>query len=300
MKIFVTGGSGFIGKHLVDLLVKRRHTVAILSRTAGKKDFPKVRIIRGGLGNIKKWQAELKQFNPDAAVHLAWEGLPDHSYQVSRKNLNYGLNLFELFTKTACKKIIATGSGWEYGAQPGKMSEDTVPIPFDAHTAAKHSLRMLGSELAKQNNITFIWARLFFVYGPGQRSKSLIPYMLSCLNSGQVPEIRNPNAANDFVYVEDVAEALYKLLMKGKKSETYNIGSGKLTSVSKIMKYLFKKYGINNEFKLVEKQHQDQIGSAYAGILKINKDVGWKPTTPIERGIVKTYKKFLNPVDEKN
>jgi nucleoside-diphosphate-sugar epimerase len=292
MKIFVTGGTGFIGKHLIDILTKKRHKVAVLTRKTNTKDLQNIVSIKGSLGNTKSWGKQLINFNPDVLVHLAWEGLPDHNFEISRKNLDYGLDLFELITKTDCKKIVSTGSGWEYGVQSGKLSENTTPIPFDAHTAAKHSLRMMGEEFAREYNMIFIWTRLFFVYGPGQRPKALIPYILSCLKSNQVPEIRNPDAENDFVYVEDVVNALYKLVVKSNRSGTYNIGSGRLTKVSDIINILYNELGIARIIKDGDKHPQDKIRSAYADISKIRKEVNWEPNVNIKEGILKTIALF--------
>jgi nucleoside-diphosphate-sugar epimerase len=195
---------------------------------------------------------------------------------------------------------MAIGSGWEYGVQQGKLSENTTSVPFDAYTAAKHSLNWLGWEIAKENGMDFVWMRLFFVYGPGQRLLALIPSLLASIKAGKKPEIRNPNAKNDFVYVEDVAEAIALAVKKcfprkgaDPKHCVYNVGSGKLTGVIDIVKYICLKYNLKINYKKTAKQPQDKITTSYADITKIRKEIGWRPKTSIQEGITLTIKDFI-------
>lgn len=294
MKIFVTGGTGFIGTHVLNKLLSQNHSVLLLSRTLNKSTNHNLQIINGNLSNIEEWKNELQKFKPDSCIHLGWEGLPDHSYEISKLNLEYGLNLIVLLSKIGCKRLLIIGSCFEYGVQKGKLSEKTLPKSLDSFTASKHSLHWLGEEIAKQNDMDFIWIRPFFVYGPGQHSKSLIPYILNTLKAGNLPVIRNPEAKNDFVYVEDVADAICKILKKGTNGETYNVGSGKLTSIKQIINYTYKNLKIKNNFQLGEKILKDAISSSYADISKIKKEIGWEPRTNIKEGIEKTIKYSQN------
>jgi|Napbiome12C3dose_1001474.scaffolds.fasta_scaffold00008_84 dTDP-6-deoxy-L-talose 4-dehydrogenase (NAD+) len=288
MKIFVTGGTGFIGKAVVNQLLKENHSLLLLSRNIKDTKKSNIEIVRGDLSNISNWQKKLEKFKPDAAIHLAWEGLPDHNATLSRLNLEYSLNLTELLSENGCKRLIITGSCWEYGPQTGKLSEDTPPKPFDAFTAAKLSLLWLGQEIAKEKNMEFIWTRPFYVYGPGQHSKSLIPYLISCAQAGKKPEIRNPDAQNDFIFVEDVADALSQISTSTLKNNIYNIGSGKLTSISFIIKCIFDQFGIESDYEKASAQHKDELKQFFADSSRIRKEIGWSPSTDIKEGIIKT------------
>lgn len=289
MRVFVTGGTGFIGKEVVNKLKKEGYNLLLLSRTLKGSNKEGIKVIKGNLRNILSWQNQLKIFNPDAAIHIAWEGLPDHSAHISKLNLEYSLNLTELLANIGCKRLIITGSGWEYGPQSGKMSEDTPCKLFDAFTAAKRALHMLGQEIANEKNMEFIWTRLFYVYGPAQQPKALIPHLINSAKSGKWPEIRNPKAKNDFIYVEDVAEALIKILNKGKNNNTYNIGSGKLTSVADIVKYVFDRFGIKNVYHENRQEAKDlAFNYSFADTSKIKREIGWYPKTSTKEGIEKT------------
>jgi nucleoside-diphosphate-sugar epimerase len=249
MKIFITGGTGFIGKYVVEELKKNKNNELFL--------------LAKDLKNIKDWGKEVKDFGPEFAIHLAWEGLPDYGAKNSIKNLNYGLNLMDLLAESGCKNVLMAGSCWE-----------NLPQPFNAFSAAKIALSQLAREISEENQMNFIWARFFFVYGLGQRETSLIPYLLKCKREGLRPEIKNPSVKNDFIYVGDIARAIAMIIDKKPKSAVYDIGSGKLTTAGEVAKMLFS----DLEFSSSQISIQD---NPQADISKI-KELGWEPQMTIK------------------
>lgn len=255
MKIFITGGTGFIGNYVVKKLREDKDNELFL--------------LTKNLADIESWKKEVEIFKPDAAIHLAWEGLPDYGAKSSVKNLKYGLDLMNTLAKAGCKTILMVGSCWEL-----------LPQPINAMSAVKIVLRLSGEEIAKENNMKFIWARIFFVYGPGQREDSLIPSLIKCKKTSKKPEIKTPEAQNDFIYVEDVANAFSMIIKKSKKSAVYDIGSGKLTSVEDVTKIIFP------DFKVKQSKNNSTRG-LLADISKIKEEIGWQPETSIKEGIQK-------------
>lgn len=291
MRIFVTGGTGFIGKHLVRKLQERGHSLLLLSQ----KPLEDIDFIEGDLADIDKWKAEVEKFKPDACIYLAWEGLPDYSAVISIRNLEYGIKLFRFLAEIGCKTILSTGTCWEYGQQSGKLSEDMALKPLNAFTAAKNSLHWLGKEIAKENNMQFIWTRLFYVYGPGQRETSLIPYLINCAKTGKTPEIKNPSNKNDFIYITDVVRAIVLLLKHCKKGGIYNIGSGKLTAVKDIVEIIAKKFDIYEEWKnIIPLKINTLATNFYADISKIKGEIDWELKVGIEQGIQKTIDNYFS------
>jgi len=296
MRAFITGGTGFIGKYVVNRLEKEGFNILLLTRASKENIFSiikskKVDIVSGDLSDINKWETKLKQFKPDTAIHLAWEGIPDYGVETSIKNLKYGLNLFKELAELGCKKIICTGSCWEYGQNHGKLSEDSPIRLSNAFAAAKNALHWLGREIAKENNMQFIWTRLFYVYGPGQREKSLIPYIIKCVKEGKKPEIKTPYARNDFIYVEDVAKAIAAILEKCNQSTVYNIGSGDSTSIQDIIKIVYSKLNLQYKPKdKVFKSDNPPFDTFWADISKIKKEIGWEPKLTISDALQRTIK----------
>src|SRR3989344_6612588 len=137
MRIFLTGGTGFIGKFLIPKLDNGKNQLLILSRDKITPNSKNQSFVTGNLSDIKDWKNELKNFKPDATIHLAWEGIPDYESEVSQRNLKYSLELIKFLTEINCKTILATGSVWEYGNKNGKLSESLSPKPFNPFTKAK-------------------------------------------------------------------------------------------------------------------------------------------------------------------
>ena len=293
MRVFLTGATGFIGRYVLKHLGKEDYNILLLTR-ASKENFSsiikskKVDIVSGNLSDINKWKDKLIQFKPDTTIHMAWEGIPDYGVKTSIKNLKYGLNLFEELADLGCKKIICTGSCWEYGQNQGEISEDLPVKSSNAFTAAKNALHLFGREIAKENNMQFIWTRLFYVYGSGQRENSLIPHIIKCVKEGKELKIKTPSARNDFIYAEDVSKAIVAILKKCNQGTVYNIGSGYSTSIQDIIKIAYSK--LNFQYKPKDNIFNTKnvySDDFWADISKIKKETGWEPKIDIENGIKK-------------
>ncbi len=290
MRIFLTGGTGFIGRHTLEELKRRGHRLLVLSRHGGEGKG--TNFIQGDLADIARWQSRLKKFKPEAAVHLAWEGIPDFSYERSEKNLREGLALFSVLAEAGCKKIIAAGSAYEYGNLGGKVREETRGEPLNAIAAAKQSLRLMGEALAKEKEMDFIWLRPLNPYGNGQRPGSLIPYVLRRLEEGAPLRLKNPLVRGDFIYVEDVARAFADAVSRGKGIAAYSVGSGKLVSARDVANTVCKAMEVDEKHRrdFLRSAQGRPSGGMYADLGRIRRDIGWRPTTDLKTGIKKTLK----------
>jgi len=290
MRIFVTGGTGFIGSHVVRELYSEGNTLLLLSRQteSALSKMPDVEVIQGDLSAADSWKNEVTRFKPQVAIHMAWESLPDYSARISIGNLNFGLKLITLLAESGCKSVICTGSCWEYGQQTGKLREDIALKPFNAFSAAKNALHLVGREIAREHDMHFIWTRIFYVYGPGQRGTSLIPHIIDCVRKGENPEIKTPSAKNDFVYVEDVARAISAIVRESQKDGVYNIGSGSSTSVQRVTEIIRKGFKFPEKCGWLINLTDGPDVDSWADISKIKKDIGWEPQIGIGEGIEKT------------
>ena len=143
------------------------------------------------------------------------------------------------------------------------------------------------NEIAKEKDINFIWARFFYVYGSGREKTTLIPYIINSIKNNKKPEIQNPFSKYDFVYSEDVADALSMIIEKGNKSAIYNIGSGKSTNILDFVKIIYNELNIPYDLKF-HKSNNQSFDNFWADISKIKKEIGWEPRISLEEGIKKT------------
>jgi len=229
MKIVVTGATGFIGQHVRSELAKTDHDVVLVVRT---------RKNAGGLiGRESIVVADLHQERtdwfelfgkPDAVLHLAWGGLPNYmdAYHVEVE-LPMQSKFLQALIESGLKKLVVTGTCYEYGMSSGALSEDQETNPNTPYGIAKDNLRKELFELRKSKKFDLTWARIFYPYGEGQSEYSLYSQLRNCAKSG-IKEFKlyNGESKLDFVPVETVASSLLKLLIQSGIG-LVNIGSAK-------------------------------------------------------------------------
>jgi UDP-glucose 4-epimerase len=282
MRIFMTGASGFIGRHMLPLL--DRHEVVCLTRhEASLSNLPFVRALAGELGRPEVWRATLEGFAPHCCVHLAWEGLPDYSLARCRANLDAGLRLFEALIAARVERVVVAGTCWEYGAATGAVDEQRRPADCGLFAAAKNALREMLASAARDAKLQYQWARVFFAYGPGQRANSLIPSCHAAFAAGGAPIIRRPRAAQDFIHVDDVAGGLLALVECDIESGVYNLGSGMPTSVAEIANRAAAHFHTAPPFSNVTFDE-----GLWADTAKMEASTGWRAGTSLQDGLART------------
>ncbi len=291
MKILVTGGTGFIGKPILESLIKNIDQVSILcfTKSSSNSIVKNIEYFNCDLAVPETYITKVIEFEPQVVIHLAWEGIPDFSLEMCSRNILSSIKFIEFVSKLdSCKKIIVTGSCFEYNNKIGVCKETDFITPKDYFTFAKKTvLSFLELESAKNSKV-YIWARLFYVYGQNQRKGSLIPTLIDTLNSNKTPDLRTPKNANDFIHVNDVADAIMKMTIKNIASGIYNLGSGVTTPVTEVSKIveiaLSQKDLLTNE--LIEKtKSTEKTVDFNADITKSIKSLNWAPKIGLEEGI---------------
>lgn len=284
MRILVTGGNGFIGRHVLPLL--GHHQLLLIGRREIRLRQPDVSYVRGDLAEAAQWEDAVRKFAPQACIHLAWSGLPDYSLAQCLDNFNAGVRLIEFLSNMDCDRIFVAGTCWEYGDLRGQVAETDLPGTMSLFAATKTALRLIGENLAASRAKSFLWGRLFFVYGPGQRETSLIPSCYRAFKDGRAPEINNPHAINDFIHVEDVARAIQALIESPGTSGVFNIGSGSPASVGEVCR-LVSQYLRRADYDPDASAHSAEQGM-WADVSLLRAKTGWKPRLTLQAGIEET------------
>ncbi|HYV37358.1 MAG TPA: NAD(P)-dependent oxidoreductase [Gemmataceae bacterium] len=289
MRIFITGGTGFLGRPLCMAL--REHELLVLSRNPANADLP-ARMLQGDLFEPALWTKQLQAFQPETCLHLAWSNLPDYSLANCAKNFHAGLELFQCLVEMRCPRLVITGTCFEYSKLTGCVTEDRIGMAPSVFPAFKTAQRIVGESLFSQSSTTFLWARPFFVYGPGQRKTSLIPSVIQSFMRGVPPEIQTPRALQDFIHVDDVASGLAKLATSEAPAGIYNLGSGRATRVADIVnliaRLLHRPEVYPHDPTLFPSGKENGEGGFWASTERMQKQTGWRPLVSLEEGIRKT------------
>jgi nucleoside-diphosphate-sugar epimerase len=128
--------------------------------------------------------------------------------------------------------------------------------------------------------------RLFYVYGPGQRSDALIPTLIGALTRGDCPAVRTPANANDFVFVDDAVKALLLAAKKNIPSGVYNVGTGQAYPVWMVCEMLEGMMGRQPECaRQMRASTLAPTANFWADISKIDKALGWRADIRLEQGL---------------
>ncbi len=279
MNLLVFGAGGFIGRHFTKILAKYKYKYFLVYRS--QKFSVKKNIIYMDLSNKNHFKNLIKKnFNIDVIYNFAWFAIQNLNKKNSIINFKINKNIINYANDINCKKLIITGSCFEYGDVKGEIRENNKEKNVKIFGYYK---KLIKKYTFKNFKNTKIWTRLFYVYGPQQKSKSLIPSIISHIRYKKKFVCRRPFDELDYIYIEDVCKIFIKLLSI-KKSCVINISSNKYTKnfqILKIFKSIFKDrfiYELNKKQKKIKKFKGN---NAKVGLL------GFKSFTNIKTGIEK-------------
>jgi len=235
MKILVTGSTGFIGKHVIDYLLRFAEINIIVTSSNEeelKKTFhkKKLTIIPFDIYNNQNTNLDLYTLfdKPDKLIHLAWKGLPNYgeTFHIT-ENLVKDFDFLSNLIKNGLKDITITGTCFEYGMQEGELNENMPTIPKNFYALAKDTLRKMLEIFKVQNDFDFKWVRLFYMYGYGQSTNSLIPQLEMAINNGQqIFNMSGGEQIRDYLPVSEVAKNIAKIALQSEINGIINNCSG--------------------------------------------------------------------------
>lgn len=241
MKIAITGATGFVGCHVRNMLAKTDHDVALVVRNVEKVGDRSANeeVIVADLSQVRTDWFELFG-KPDAVLHLAWGGLPNYmdSYHIDVE-LPMQSRFLRAIINSGLKKLVVTGTCYEYGLSNGAISESQITNPNTPYGIAKDRLRKELFELQSTRNFEFTWARIFYPYGEGQSEKSIYSQLTKAISNNEKEfAMGSGTQFLDFVQVTKVAKALLAFVAETKGIGLINVGSGDPQSVLEFVKKL--------------------------------------------------------------
>ena len=310
-KIIVTGGLGFIGSNLIELLIKKKYFVINIDKVTYSSNFYNVRefesfknykFIKCGIGD-KKFYKILNMYRPSCIFNLAAETHVDRSIDNPTNFINSNivdvyklLESFKNFSKKYKCKLIHISTDEVYGDILKNRSNEKFPYnPSSPYAASKAASDHLVSSYVRTYKIPAIVTNCSNNYGPKQHPEKLIPKLIyNILNNKPLPIYGKGTNSREWIYVKDHCEALVKVFLKGKIGEFYNIGSNKNLNNLQVCSKLFSiskklvKIGNNVKINFVKDRPGHDIRYALNSN-KIIKTLGWKPKVHFLEGIKLTF-----------
>tara|TARA_B100000902_G_scaffold388375_1_gene433858 strand:+ start:319 stop:1344 length:1026 start_codon:yes stop_codon:yes gene_type:complete len=319
-KIVVTGGLGFIGSNLIDLLIQKKIQVINIDKVSYSSNFYNVKeyskskyykFYKTDINNKKKIINILRKEKPSAIFNLAAETHVDRSidgpYSFIKSNILGVFNLLEAvkdFVKDKKKfKFIHISTDEVYGdVTSGRSKENDAYKPSSPYAASKASSDHLVYSYYRTYKLPIIITNCSNNYGPKQHPEKLIPKLIyNILNNLDLPLYGDGKNKREWIFVDDHCNALLKILKYGKIGESYNIGSTEDLSNLNVCHKLLK---LNSKLKIKSKSKikfiKDRPGhdKRYAlNSTKINKKINWNKKTNFNIGIKKTLKWYINNLD---
>ena len=315
-KVIVTGGLGFIGSNLIELLIKKKYFVINIDKVTYSSNFYNVKEFIDNKNykffkldiNNKKLIDILFKFKPSCIFNLAAETHVDRSIDNPNKFIQSNIlglfNLLESFKKYSKKnksKLIHISTDEVYGDILKGRSDENYPYrPSSPYAASKAASDHLVNSYVRTFNLPAIVTNCSNNYGPKQHPEKLIPKLIyNIINDNPLPIYGKGTNSREWIYVEDHCEALFKIFLKGKIGEFYNIGSNKNLNNLEICKYLIKiaktKINIGKNVKIKFVKDRPGHDKRYAlNSKKILNKIGWKSKTEFEYGLKKTFLWYLN------
>lgn len=300
MRVFVTGASGFIGAHLVPILLAAGCEVAILAAPDDtlwrlSEVIDQIRVIHGDMNTVNKFASNLVDFHPDVCIHLAWYVEPG-KYLESPLNITCvisSLNLLGLLIQTGCQQVVMTGTCAEYDTDLGFLKETSPTKPTTLYAAAKLSLCVLGQQMTKGTGTRFAWARLFYLYGAKEDDRRIVPALIRSLIRNEPFAASTGEQSRDYMHVEDVASALWFIADK-RLEGTFNISSGMPVTMRALMEIIGNSLGKTDLILFGTAPKRQWEPQFVCGDNQKLRQLGWQLKYSLHDGLTETIKWWKN------
>ena len=334
-KILVTGCAGFIGYHLCKRLLLKKHDLLGVDNLSNYYD---ISLKKSRLNEIKKitekynlkWKFNkldlinkndvdnlFNQFKPEIVIHLAAQAgvrfSINHPEEYINSNLIGFFNVIENCRNHFIKNFLFASSSSVYGdSSKVPFSEsNNVDCPVSLYGATKKSNELIAYSYSHLYKLPSIGMRFFTVYGPwGRPDMAPMLFTKAILSGSSLKVFNNGQNKRDFTYIDDIIEAIDRLIEKGIKSnqtvllkqevpyQIFNIGNNKPINILKFIETLEEEIGIKAKKDFIPMQLGD-VKETFADTNKIEKFLGFKPNTDLNNGIksfIKWYKSFYKDI----
>jgi len=304
MRVFVTGGLGFIGSNFIDHVLENHSEItAILNidrcdycarvHNVSRCSDPRYTYVQADITNMAKMKRLFRDFKPDAVVHFAAQSHVDTSFenaeQYIKDNIIGTYTILECVKESMCRLVhISTDEVYgEVDLDETSNSETSVLNPTNPYSATKAGAELLVKAYGHSFGIPYVITRGNNVFGPKQYPEKVIPAFIDAMMKRDPCKVHGEGRSRrNFIYVDDVSRAVMTVLHKGVSGTVYNIGTHNEYSVLEVFDIL--RELVNSDATKVHVGDRPHNDKRYAVDSEALKQLGWSEQVPFDIAIRKT------------
>lgn len=297
MRVLVTGGNGFVGswisKYFAELGYEVTSLVRVDSDISRLTGSTKINVVRL---ESKDWDNYVESFLPETLILADWAGVSGSEAQseLQMRNVARWKNLANSAHKVGVTKVLAFGSQAEVGLKLLNVTEDSICEPQTIYGKAKLEAFQTLTNIFRGSNTSFVWGRVFTVYGPDDNSNWLIPSVIAALDLDKPFETTEGLQYWNYLYIHDLCSAVETLISKSDFSGVVNIASPDSIQIHALLNVIERQMQKRGLIKYGAKPYSvNQIMNVTPNVSKLLK-LGWSPKFDVETGIQRTIKSFLS------
>ena len=290
-RVLVTGATGFIGRHCLAPLQASGYEVHAVTSKPAFADDHNATWHQADLLDRQQIGPLVETVAPTHLLHLAWVVDPGTAY-VSADNyrwLQSTLDLATEFARCGGQRMTVAGTCYEYDQTYGLCSEERTPTcPDTIYGTCKNALRELLAAFCPTHDISLAWPRIFFLYGPGEHPRRLVSSVANALLRGEPANCSHGKQLRDFLYVEDLGEALVALLESDVQGPI-NIGRGSPVELRQIVGKLGELIGRPDLIRLgAIPARTHEVPLVMADTTRMRQRLDWAPRFDLESSLKRT------------
>ena len=306
MKILVTGAHGFIGSYVCRDLLERGIAVRGLKRAGSDLTriadvATRIEWVTCDLLTAAPAELDAAAKGVDGCLHLAWDVTPGR-YLTSPGNAHYreaSLRLFEQLAERGCRRITGAGTCFEYAPANGPLAESAALDPITPYAREKLATYTEAERRLRGSTTALAWARLFYLYGPGESPRRLVPDVIAGLLKHERVATTAGTQVRDFLHVADVARALTAVALSPLQGAV-NLGSGDPIRVLDIVETIAAITG-RRDLIDVGARPENLVDPPYvsADNRRLVEETGWRPHYTLAAGLADTvewWRRTLTPL----
>lgn len=304
MRVFVTGGLGFIGSNFIDYVLENNTEItAILNidrcdycarvHNVSMSHDPRYSYIQADITNISKMKRLFREFKPDVVIHFAAQSHVDTSFENAEQYIHDNIigtyTVLECVKESGCRLVhISTDEVYgEVDLDETSHPETSVLNPTNPYSATKAGAELLVKAYGHSFGIPYVITRGNNVFGPKQYPEKVIPAFIDAMMKGNPCRIHGEGRSRrNFIYVDDVSRAVMTVLQKGQNGTVYNIGTRNEYSVLEVFDIL--REIVNSDATKIHVNDRPHNDKRYAVDSSALYEIGWSEQVSFNDAIQKT------------